>query len=141
MRKSYTTLTEIHRITGLIICVCLLMSPSTLNITKCYAQNVSCSWYSRASLIREGTWKNGKEKRMANGKQFDETKFTCATRMYPLGAILKITYAGKVVQCEVTDRIGQRFATTRIDLSKTAFAVLAPLKQGIIPCVKIERIK
>ena len=94
------------------------------------------SWYSEASLIKEGTRKNGERQVMANGKEFDETKFTCASRDYDLRERLKISAvdSGRSVVCEVTDRIGKRFKGKRIDLSKRAFEVLAGgrLDRGIL---------
>lgn len=95
------------------------------------AVRLTASWYSEASLKQEGTWEKSKGV-MANGQRFDETDYTCATRLYPLGTILKISHNGKTVYCEVTDRIGKRFAKTRIDLSKAAFQQIASLKQGLV---------
>lgn len=98
------------------------------------AEFLQASWYSRASLIKEGTWKHSKGV-MANGRVFDENLFTCATRLYPLGSRLRITNLQnhKSVIVETTDRIGRRFAYTRIDLSKAAFAAIADCKQGLVP--------
>jgi rare lipoprotein A len=89
------------------------------------AQELKASYYSSASLKAEGTWKHG-EQNMANGKKFDENALTCATRLYPLGTHLRISllFGTGSVDVIVTDRIGKRFATTRIDLSKRAFSEL-----------------
>lgn len=103
-----------------------------------YAQELTASYYSEASLKKEGTWKTSKGV-MANGKIYDENRNTCATRLYPLGTILKISSSTGFVICEVTDRIGKRFAKTRIDLSKKAFGILAPHKQGLIQ-VEVEEL-
>jgi len=111
-------------------------------LTNVFASQLQASWYSNSSLIKEGTWKEGKERKMANGKRFDENAFTCACRIYPLGSWLRITNMqnNRWVEVLVTDRIGKRFATTRVDLAKSAFAKIANCKQGLVP-VKIERIK
>ena len=97
---------------------------------------LKASWYSAASLKKEGTWKNGEQK-MANGKRFDEDAFTCAARLWPLGTRLLVTNQknGRQVRVIVSDRIGKRFAETRIDLSKGAFSRIADLKEGV---VKVE---
>jgi rare lipoprotein A len=102
---------------------------------------LNASWYSRASLIKEGTWNNG-ERRMANGEKFNENNLTCANRLFPLGSLLLVTNvkSGKSVIVRTTDRIGVRFAKSRIDLSKGAFNKVANLSQGIIQ-VKVEKIK
>ena len=103
--------------------------------------NLTASWYFIQSLKTEGTYKYWKG-RMANGKIFDENALTCACRLYPLGSLLRITNAknGKSVIVLVTDRIGKRFAKTRIDLAMAAFAKIADLEQGLVP-VKVEVLK
>jgi rare lipoprotein A len=72
---------------------------------------------------------------MANGRIFVDGAYTCATRLYPLDTMLRITNTlnHKFVVVKVTDRISKRFAQTRIDLSKSAFAQIASLEQGVIP--------
>ena len=99
---------------------------------------LTVSWYSIQSLKDEGTWKYSKGV-CADGSIFNDNLFTCATRLFALGDYLRITNSanGKVIVVKVTDRIGKRFAKTRIDLSKRAFSTIAPLKQGLISC-KIE---
>lgn len=114
-----------------------LVALMILSVTStCYAQpiNITASWYSEASLIKEGTRKVGERQVMANGQRFDETRNTCASRLYLLGTRLKVTNkrTGSSVIVTVTDRIGKRFAKTRIDLSKGAFSKIADLKQGLI---------
>lgn len=101
---------------------------------------MDASWYSTESLKKEGTWKYS-HGRMANGEKFDDKKLTCATRLWPLGTILRITniQTNESVSVKVTDRIGKRFAKKRIDLSKKAFEEIADLNQGIIPIsVKLQ---
>ena len=107
----------------------------------CEAQELTASWYSVASLKAEGTWKTSKGV-MADGKCFSDSGFTCATRLYPLGTCLRISSieTGKWVVVEVTDRVGARFAKTRIDLTPMAFLRLAELKKGVV-AVNVEEIK
>ncbi len=102
--------------------------------TIAFAGELKASWYSIQSLKDEGTWKHSKGV-MANGKQFKDNNLTCATRLFAIGTMLVIknTINNKTVTVKVTDRIGKRFATTRIDLSKRAFSQIADLKQGVIP--------
>jgi rare lipoprotein A (peptidoglycan hydrolase) len=106
------------------------------------AGELKASWYSNASLIKEGTWKNGKECRMANGRKFDENALTCAARLYPLGSVIRVTdvRTNKSVIVTVTDKIGKRFAASRIDLTRAAFLRLAPLSRGVLT-VKVEVVK
>lgn len=102
---------------------------------------IRASWYSIASLKKEGTWGYSHGK-MANGHIFRDDGLTCASRLYPLGSILRVENIKnhKIVLVKVIDRIGRRFAKKRIDLSKAAFAKIADLKQGLIN-VYVERIK
>jgi len=101
---------------------------------------LTASWYSTESLKKEGTWKTSKGV-MSNGQKFDDNRFTCATHLYPLGSRLLVTNLqnAKTVKVVVTDRIGKRFAKTRIDLSQRAFSEIADLKSGLVP-VKVEEI-
>lgn len=113
-------------------------------IVRAYADEgrlLKASWYSVESLKKEGTYKYSKGV-MANGKAFKDEALTCAARLYPLGTILCVTstQSNKSIEVRVTDRIGKRFANTRIDLSKRAFAQIAALEQGVIS-VKVEVIK
>lgn len=103
-----------------------------------HAQELTASWYSVESLKKEGTWAYS-HGRMANGKIFKDENLTCATRLWKIGTILRITSLSskKSVSVKVTDRIGKRFANKRIDLSKKAFKEIANLNQGIIK-VKVE---
>ena len=103
-------------------------------------RKLKASWYSIESLKKEGTWKTSKGV-MANGKQFKDEDSTCATRLFPLQTMLRITNTrnGKSVIVMVTDRIGKRFATTRIDLSRSAFSKIADLKEGLIN-IKVEEL-
>lgn len=97
---------------------------------------LEASWYSAASLKAEGTWRRTRGV-MANGEKFDETQATCATRLYKIGTVLKITNTenGKSTICMVRDRIGKRFAQTRIDLAKHSFMEIADCKQGLVPII------
>ena len=113
---------------------------SIVGIIKAHAETIDlkASYYSAESLKKEGTWKNG-ETKMANGKRFDEKDFTCASRDFNLGTLLRITNKenGKQTICKVTDRTAKRFKGKRIDLSKGAFIKIADLKQGLV-LVKVE---
>ena len=102
--------------------------------TNVFALNLTASYYSKQSLVKEGTWKNGKETLMANGHHFSDHGLTGACRLFPFGTKLRVTNLsnGRSVTIVVTDRIGKRFAKTRIDLSKGAFELIADLKTGII---------
>lgn len=112
---------------------CLAVLFSLLFSLTASASPLKASYYSLASLKAEGTTKFSKNI-MANGKLFDENALTCACRLYPLGTTLKITNLKnkKSVVVKVTDRIGKRFATSRIDLSKAAFERIAELRQGLV---------
>lgn len=125
-----------------IIIIVLIANLGVSLTTPAFAQDLKASWYSEASLIKEGTRKVGERQVMANGQIFNDNLLVCATRLYPLGSLLRITNIenGKSVDVRVGDRIGKRFAETRIDLSKLAFSRISKLEKGIIP-IKVEVIK
>ena len=101
---------------------------------------LEASWYSVESLKKEGTFKTS-HGIMANGKKFNDSALTCACRIYPLGARIMVTNLknNKSIIVKVTDRIGKRFAKSRIDLARDVFAEIANLRQGIIP-IRVRRL-
>ena len=104
-------------------------------------EQLTASWYSVQSLKDEGTYFKT-HGRCADGSYFKDDAKTCATRHYVLGTILEITNQrnGKSVCVKVCDRISKKYANTRIDLSKAAFAQIADLKQGIVPVI-VKKLK
>lgn len=67
----------------------------------------------------------------ASGERFSQRAMTCASNRYKLGTHLKVTNTanGKSVVCRVNDR-GNLGKGVVVDLSKSAFAKIAPLSQG-----------
>ena len=126
------------------VAVCMLLALIMMVVFsgKAHAETIplKASWYSTASLIREGTYKHSYG-RMANGHIFSNSGFTCATRLFPLGTTLRVQVRNstRCVNVTVTDRIGKRFAKQRIDLSREAFKRLSSLNKGLIK-VNVERI-
>ena len=70
-------------------------------------------------------------KKTASGERFNQNAMTCASNKYKLGTHLKVTNIanGKSVVCRVNDR-GKLGKGVVVDLSKGAFAKIAPLSQG-----------
>jgi len=120
------------------LCLGLIVLSLLSTLAQAETIQLTASWYSVESLKKEGTWKYSKGV-MANGKQFKDENPTCATRLYKLGTILKVTNIsnGQSVLVLVTDKIGKRFAKTRVDLSRSAFRQIANLNEGVIK-VKVE---
>ena len=69
----------------------------------------------------------------ASGERFNQHAMTCASNKYKFGTRLKVTNTanGKSVICRVNDR-GKLGKGVVVDLSKGAFAKIAPLSQGKI---------
>jgi rare lipoprotein A len=75
-------------------------------------------------------------KLMANGKPFNMRAMTTASNSHPLGSVLRVTSGKRSVVVTVTDRGGFTKYGRMLDLSKAAFAKLAPASRGVIPvCV------
>jgi len=104
-------------------------------------QNLTASYYSRASLIQEGTAKCNPSFTMANGRIFYDDAMVAACNSYKLGDRVMVTNIrnGKSVVLLVADRTAKRFKGKRIDLSAGAFRMLAPLSVGLIK-VTVEKI-
>jgi rare lipoprotein A len=71
-------------------------------------------------------------KKMANGQPFDPKKTTCASRTYPLGTRLRVTYptTGKSVVVTVTDK-GPWTHGRVLDLSERAAKKIGMINRGI----------
>ena len=69
----------------------------------------------------------------ASGERFNQHAMTCASNKHKFGTQLKVTNLanGKSVVCRVNDR-GPLGKGVVVDLSKGAFAKIAPLSQGRI---------
>ena len=75
----------------------------------------------------------------ASGERFTQHAMTCASNKHKLGTQLKVTNTanGKSVVCRVNDR-GKLGKGVVVDLSKGAFAKIAPLEQGRVK-VKVTK--
>ncbi|OOS20912.1 septal ring lytic transglycosylase RlpA family protein [Moraxella pluranimalium] len=71
-------------------------------------------------------------RKTASGERFDENAMTCASNTHKFGTLLQVTNTanGKSVVCRVNDRGGFSKYGIALDLSKGAFAQIAPLGQG-----------
>ena len=79
-------------------------------------------------------------KRTASGERFNQNAMTCASNKHKFGTQLKVTNTanGKSVVCRVNDR-GKFSRGVVVDLSKGAFAQIAPLSQGKIKVKVTEK--
>ena len=109
--------------------------------TSSFADELTASYYSRASLVKEGTAKYNPKFVMANGKVFTDYGLTCACWSYNLGDRVRVTNRlnGRSVVVVVTDRTARRFKGKRIDLSISAMRQIDGVKRGLVP-VTVERI-
>lgn len=71
-------------------------------------------------------------KKTASGEKFNQNAMTCASNSHKFGTQLKVTNTAndKSVICRVNDRGGFSKYGVTLDLSKGAFAKIAPLAQG-----------
>jgi rare lipoprotein A len=70
-------------------------------------------------------------KTMANGRPFNMHAMTAASNTLPLGSNARVTAGQRSVVVKITDTGAFGKYGRIIDLSKAAFAKLAPTKQGI----------
>ena len=71
-------------------------------------------------------------KTMANGRPFNMNAMTAASNTLPLGSNARITAGKRSVVVKITDTGGFGKYGRIIDLSKAAFAKLAPTSKGVI---------
>lgn len=88
------------------------------------------SWYGEAH--------HGKP--MRNGKPFNMYRNTAASNTLPLGSVARVSYRGKSIQVTITDTGAFHKYGRIIDLSRAAFASLAPLDKGVI-WICVERVQ
>lgn len=72
---------------------------------------------------------------MANGQRFNPNKLTAASWCFDLGTKVMVTHADRSVVVEITDRGPSKRLVKqgrKIDLSRAAFAKLAPPIVGLI---------
>ena len=76
----------------------------------------------------------------ASGERFNQHAMTCTSNKHKFGTRLKVTNIanGKSVVCRVNDR-GKFSRGVVVDLSKGAFAQIAPLSQGKIKVKVTEK--
>ena len=93
------------------------------------------------------SWCGGGERlnrHTAMGRRFHPKSFEAAMWDVPLGALVRVTNrdTGRSIVARVTDRgPARRLRKTRvIDLTRGAFAQLAPLRQGLVP-VTVQRLR
>jgi rare lipoprotein A len=74
-----------------------------------------------------------------SGEIFDKNKLTCASNVYPIGSVLKVTNIenGKSVVVRVNDT--GSFKKVTLDLSEKAFKKIADIKVGIVK-IKIKKL-
>ncbi len=118
---------------GKFIFVFLIIFQSVFSPSAFSEQSVGvASWYSESDpSINLHT---------ANGEVFDDSQMTCASWDYPFGTILRVTSVknGKSIVCRVNDRGPSKRLGRLIDLTKSGFGKMAPLKAGLIQ-VKVEK--
>ncbi|MDH2274004.1 septal ring lytic transglycosylase RlpA family protein [Moraxella porci] len=71
-------------------------------------------------------------RKTASGERFNQNAMTCASNSHKMGTVLEVTNVknGKSVVCRVNDTGGFSKYGVSLDLSKGAFAKIAPLSQG-----------
>jgi rare lipoprotein A len=110
----------------LLLCMSLLTASLAAQATSGRA-----SWY--------GAQFHGRK--MSNGQRFDKTKYTCASRRYPLGTMLRVDFPtkGTFVFVRVADR-GPYVKGRVLDLSERAAYTLGIKPYGVA-YVEIEPVK
>ncbi len=123
-------------IIGILVTVCSVMPSYEKEISRPQGVTLEgvASWYSQKDP--------GVRKNTANMEKFDDRENTCAMWDIPFNTMLKVTNCanGRSVLVRVNDRgPAKRLARKGriIDLSRSAFSRIAPLKNGLIQ-VKVE---
>lgn len=81
--------------------------------------------HGRASWYARGT-------RTANGERFDPDGLSFAHRTMAFGSLVRFCHAGRCVVARCTDRGPAEWTQREFDLSRGAFAAIAPLGAGVV---------
>ncbi|MCB1126215.1 MAG: septal ring lytic transglycosylase RlpA family lipoprotein [Verrucomicrobiae bacterium] len=109
------------------------------------SQGLPANLFGASSATGTASWYGDelKGRPMANGQPFDPNRLTCASWFYDFGTRLHVQYERRYVVVVVTDRGPAKNLVRQgriIDLSRAAFARLAPLGKGVIR-VKLTRLR
>lgn len=77
------------------------------------------SWYARGA-------------RTANGEAFDPDGLTAAHRTLAFGTRLRVCHVDRCIEVRVNDRGPAAWTGRELDLSRAAFAAIAPLGAGVV---------
>lgn len=114
----------------------LFCSPreATLGLALPFFKIGVASWYSESDPAIHFT--------TANGEIFDDSRLTCASWDFPFHTRLRVTNLAndRSVVCQVNDRGPMKRLNRLIDLTKSAFQKIAPLRFGLIR-VKVEIVR
>lgn len=104
------------------ILLALYLAPQPVLAAECAGQAGKASFYAEAH--------HGKT--MANGRAFNMHAMTAASNSLPLGSRANVVSGKRSVEVKITDTGGFGKYGRIIDLSKAAFAKLAPTSKGVI---------
>lgn len=103
--------------------------------TLCFAAAFCCALAS-PSFAESGkaSFYGGKHhgRKMANGKIFNQWSDSCAHKSLPFGTRVRVTWAGRAVDCVVRDR-GPFIRGRIIDLSVAGARDLGMASRGVVP--------
>lgn len=104
------------------LCALLVICGAAIALADTATVRGTASWYGEAYRGRT----------MANGQPFDPDAITCAARDWPLRTVLRVrgVDSGALVIVIVTDVGPARRTGCVVDLSRAAFARIAPLERG-----------
>lgn len=110
----------------------LVASMALCHVAQAKSGSGSASWY--------GPGFHGK--RTASGEIYNQNAMTAASNIHKMGTKLRVTNikTGKSVVVRVNDTGGFGKYNRALDLSRAAFAAIAPLGQGVVK-VKYEVLK
>ncbi len=124
----------------ILICVFLFSFTSSFGQKKSTSKSTESKSSSKRVIYGLASFYANKfnGRKTASGELFNQTKFTCACNMLPLGTWVKVTNVrnGKSVIVKVNDRLHPKMRRVA-DLSKAAAKKLGYTAQGLVR-VKVE---
>jgi rare lipoprotein A len=85
-----------------------------------------------AAVVSDAKAESGLASYYGYGNRGHRGEMTCAHRTRPFGSIVTVSYSGRSIRCEVTDR-GPFIRGRIIDLSVNAARALGMIGSGVVP--------
>jgi rare lipoprotein A len=106
--------------------------PSTTTLPPVVAEGAAASEGTAAQTARASWYGDESGSRTVNGDAFGGSSLTYAHLSHPFGSLTRFCHDGRCVVARCNDRGPAAWTGKTFDLSRAAFAEIAPLSRGVV---------